>query len=121
MARLSTRSRSVAEKVVFITGAGSGIGRATAHLFGDEGARVAVTDVDAQLVDSVVGEISGAGGQAQGWVLDVTDAAAARSVAGEVAAAFGSIDILVNNAGVNAIADIIAVRYDEAWDTAMEV
>ena len=64
MNRLSRFSRSVDGHVVLITGAGSGIGRATAHLFADEGARVAVTDLAADRVDAVVDEITEVGGQA---------------------------------------------------------
>ena len=54
MSRLSTLSRSVADRVVLITGAASGMGRATAHLFADEGAKVAVTDLGQDGVDLVV-------------------------------------------------------------------
>jgi 3-oxoacyl-[acyl-carrier protein] reductase len=77
----------------------SGMGRATAHLFADEGANVAVTDLGTDRVQVVVDEITRAGGTARGWELDVTDQAAVDRVVGEVADAFGSLDILVNNAG----------------------
>ena len=62
MPRLSKRSRSVAGKVALVTGAASGMGRATAHLFADEGAKVAVTDVNADGVAKVVEEIKALGG-----------------------------------------------------------
>ena len=55
--RLTALSRSVAGKRVIVTGAASGMGRATAHLFADEGARVAVVDLDAERVLAVVDEI----------------------------------------------------------------
>jgi 3-oxoacyl-[acyl-carrier protein] reductase len=76
------------------------MGRATAHLFGDEGAKVAVTDLSAERVQAVVDEITGAGGEARGWVLDVSDQGAVDRVVAEVADGFGSLDILVNNAGM---------------------
>ncbi|MDD9913777.1 MAG: SDR family NAD(P)-dependent oxidoreductase, partial [Rhodospirillaceae bacterium] len=100
MAKLSHLSRSIEGKVALITGAANGMGRATAHLFADEGAHVAVADVDADGVDQVVEEIIGAGGTAQGWALDLRDADAIRHVVEAVAAHFGGIDILINNAGV---------------------
>ncbi|MCS5678894.1 MAG: SDR family NAD(P)-dependent oxidoreductase, partial [Acidimicrobiales bacterium] len=84
--RLSSLSRSVEGHVVLVTGAGSGIGRATAHLFADEGARVAVTDLDAASSDDVAAEVTAAGGDARAWALDVTDAAAVQGVVADVAA-----------------------------------
>jgi 3-oxoacyl-[acyl-carrier protein] reductase len=99
MPKLTTGNRSVAGKTVLVTGAASGMGRATAHLFADEGANVAVTDLSAEQVQVVVDEIRDAGGSAHGWMLDVTDAAAVDRVVGAIVDAFGSLDILVNNAG----------------------
>jgi len=69
---LSKLSRSVEDRVVLVTGAASGMGRATAYLFADEGARVAVTDLDAAGVEKVVEEIRSAGGVATGWTLPGT-------------------------------------------------
>jgi 3-oxoacyl-[acyl-carrier protein] reductase len=100
VARLTTGDRSVAGKTVLVTGAASGMGRATAHLFADEGAKVAVTDLGSERVSAVVDEITGAGGVAQGWVLDVSDVTAVDQVVGEIVSSFGSLDILVNNAGM---------------------
>ena len=73
MSRLSQLSRSVEGRVVLVTGAASGMGRATAHLFADEGAHVAVTDLEAAKVDAVVAEIVDAGGSAAGWTMDVAN------------------------------------------------
>ena len=120
MRRLTRLSRSVEGLVVLITGAGSGIGRATAHLFADEGASVAVTDLDVERVDAVVGQIVDIDGVARGWVLDVTDPRAVERVVDEVASwgAEGGrgIDVLVNNAGAAIGTQIDAEDAEDAWD-----
>ena len=88
------------DKVSIITGAGQGIGRATALKFAAEGAKVAVCDINATAVDDTVHAIWEAGGEAAGYVVDVTDKdSIARMVAG-VMAKWGRIDTLVNNAGI---------------------
>ena len=115
MARLSRLSRSIADRVALVTGAASGMGRATAHLFSDEGAKLAVSDVSEDGVARVVEEIRAAGGTAQGFVLDVRDAEGARAVVGEVVDRFGGLGILVNNAGIVRFAPIDQEDYDEAW------
>mgnify|MGYP001813080256 CR=1 FL=1 len=101
MDRLTRLDRSIAGKVALVTGAASGIGRATAHLFADEGATVAVVDRDAAGAVRVAEEIEAAGGSAAAWELDLQDAGRIRQVVDEVAARFGGLDILVNNAGVS--------------------
>ncbi len=121
MTRLSTLSRSVAGKVVLITGAASGMGRAEAHLFADEGAKVAVTDRTRDGVDEVVGEITAAGGTARGWVLDVTDATAIDTVTARVHDELGPIDVLVNNAGVSVGGPIDDADFDDRWQLALDV
>jgi 3-oxoacyl-[acyl-carrier protein] reductase len=100
--RLSKLSRSIDGKRALVTGAASGMGRATAHLFADEGARVAVVDLGQDRVDAVVGEIREAHGDdaAIGVVTDVSDLGALHSLMQTVTGAFGGLDILVNNAGV---------------------
>ena len=121
MPRLSRRSRSVEGKVVLITGAGSGMGRAEAHLFADEGARVAVTDTNEGAVAVVVDEIAGAGGTARGFVLDVTDADAITDVTDRVRHELGPIDILVNNAGVAVGSAVDDEAFDERFRFALDV
>ena len=123
MPRLSKLSRSVAGRVVLVTGAASGMGRATAHLFADEGARVAVTDLDSDRVEHVVEEIRSAGGEAAGWVLDVSDPDRIRNVVAEIPSALGEIDILVNNAGIviGASLDQPDGEYEAAWSRTLEV
>ncbi|MGY9072140.1 MAG: SDR family NAD(P)-dependent oxidoreductase [Acidimicrobiales bacterium] len=121
MARLTELSRSVEGRVVLITGAGGGQGRSTAHLFADEGAHVAVTDLGQQQVDAVVAEITEAGGSAAGWVMDVGNAARIETVTNEVAAHFGGLDYLVNNAGISRFAAIDADDYEDNWAISLEV
>jgi 3-oxoacyl-[acyl-carrier protein] reductase len=111
----------VAGRVAVVTGAGGGMGRATAHLFADEGAAVAVLDRSAEGVDVVVAEIVSAGGRAAGWTLDVTDGDAVRSVVAEVADELGPPDILVNNAGVSLPAPIDGADFDEQWAATLAV
>ena len=121
MAKLSKLSRSIEGKVALITGAANGMGRATAHLFADEGAHVAVADIDAAGVETVVGEITDAGLSAAGWTLDLTDAAAIATVVGQVADHFGGLDILVNNAGVSQHVKIDDDGYEAVWDRLQDV
>ncbi len=121
MTRLTKLSRSIAGKVALVTGAGSGMGRATAHLFADEGARVAVCDVRPDAVKQVVEEILGSGGAAHGWTLDVSDPERAAQVVAEVASRFGALDILVNNAGVSVPSAIDGDAYEAAWEKVLAV
>jgi 3-oxoacyl-[acyl-carrier protein] reductase len=107
--------------VVIVTGAASGMGRATAHLFGDEGALVAVTDVTLERAAPVADEIAGAGGQAAAWALDVSDDEQVRAVVDDVEARLGPVDILVNNAGVSIPAPIDSANFDGAWATTFEI
>jgi NAD(P)-dependent dehydrogenase (short-subunit alcohol dehydrogenase family) len=86
-------------KTAFITGAGSGIGRAAALAFAEEGARVAVADLKG--ADAVAGEIEAAGGEAFAIELDVTDEAAVNAAVDSVVERWGRLDCAFNNAGVS--------------------
>jgi 3-oxoacyl-[acyl-carrier protein] reductase len=114
MARLTTLSRSVAGRVAVVTGAASGMGRATALLLADEGATVALADRSAS-VEDVAATIREAGGQARAWVLDLGDAEAISGFVDDVVARLGGLHILVNNAGVSLPAPIAWDGYEEAW------
>jgi NAD(P)-dependent dehydrogenase (short-subunit alcohol dehydrogenase family) len=83
-----------------VTGAGAGIGRATALRLAREGANVVVADRHADTADAVVAEITAAGGHALAVVGDLSDQAIVDRVVTSTLEAFGSIDVLVNNAGI---------------------
>ncbi|MBT4489252.1 MAG: SDR family oxidoreductase [Rhodospirillaceae bacterium] len=121
MTRLSKLSRSIAGKVALVTGAASGMGRATAHLFADEGAHVAVTDINGEGVEAVVAEITEAGLNAKGWTLDLADPERIKAVVGEVADHFGGLDILVNNAGISQHTLIDDDDYEAIWDRHLDI
>src|SRR5262245_53426123 len=87
--------RGLQGKVVLVTGAGRGMGRAIAQRLTEEGARVAVTDIDEKTAQTTAAELDGAAG----FRLDITDAAEVAATVGEIAAALGPVDALVNNAG----------------------
>lgn len=93
----------LAGKSAIITGAGSGIGEATAMRFAREGAQVLVTDIDQDGINKVVEMIRAAGGTAAGKLLDVTDEAQREAGVAAAKDAFGKIDILINNAGMPSI------------------
>lgn len=121
--RLSKLSRSVEGRVAIVTGAASGMGRATATLFSDEAARVAVVDLGSDRVGAVVDEITSAGGDARGWTCDVSDPAQIHRLVAEVAAHFGGVDILVNNAGVALASGAQAPEadFEDAWAATLAV
>ena len=114
-------SRSVAGSTVLITGAASGMGRATAELFAAEGAHVALTDIAAESVREVADDLVHRGFSAEAWALDVADAAAIELVVAQAAARFGGLDIVINNAGVGGFAAIDAANYEAIWTRALGV
>src|SRR5689334_13652307 len=114
-------SRSVKGLTVLVTGAASGMGRATARVFAAEGANVAVTDISADGIAAVSDAITSCGGSAHAWTLDVADPDRIRTVVSDVAAHFGSLDIIVNNAGISVSTAIDQDGYDAAWDRAIAV
>ena len=106
---------------MLITGAASGMGRAEAHLFADEGAFVAVSDVTLDGAAAVAQEILEAGGKAAAWSLDVRDDSRVAHVVDNVVANHGPIDVLINNAGVSIPAPIDGQNYDSAWEITLDV
>lgn len=123
--RLTQLSRSIVGRRALVTGAASGMGRATVQLFADEGARVAVIDLHAAAENEVVAEINAAHGPdaAIGLVADIGDLGALAQVIDAVVAQLGGVDILINNAGMS-VATSAFQDYDEFslnWDRTLAV
>jgi len=92
--------RDFAGKVVVITGAAGGLGRALARAFAAAGARIAALDLDEAGAEALAAELRAEGRQALGLACNVTDAAACARAMGEVIGRWGRIDVLINNAGI---------------------
>ncbi|KXS14479.1 oxidoreductase [Gonapodya prolifera JEL478] len=123
--RITKLSRSLNGKKAIVTGAASGMGRATAFLLADEGCRVAALDLTTVGVSAVVDTIKGVHGPnaARGWACDVSDKARVQQVVEEVAKEFGGIDILINNAGVslNLGAFTEEEKFQTLWDKTLAI
>ena len=108
------------DKVVVVTGAGSGIGRATALAFGREGAKVVAADVDIPSAQAAVDQIKAAGGQAESLQVDVSVAADVERMVTTTTERLGRLDVLVNNAGVFFQLPVVQVP-EEQWDWLMGI
>jgi len=97
---VGTERVKLKDKVALITGAGSGIGRAIATLFAQEGARVIANDVNEKAAQETVEKLGPAGSGARAIEADVADSAQVKAMFAEVEREFGSLDVLVNNAGI---------------------
>lgn len=103
-------------KVALITGAGSGMGLATAQAFAREGAAVALVDMNGPAVRTAVEQLAGAGHQAIAIVCDVTKEAQVKAMVEQTLSAFGRLDAAFNNAGVQSLAMETADATSEEFD-----
>lgn len=115
--KLTRLTRSVQDRVVVVTGAASGMGRAVAHLFADEEAKVGLIDRTAGGIELVAEEIAAAGHECAGRVADVTNHQAITRAIEGIRSELGPVDILVNNAGVSIPAPIDSDDYEAAWES----
>ena len=108
-------------RAVAVTGAGAGMGRATARLFAERGAEVAVVDVDGATAEGTADLITGEGGTAVGIEADVSDAAAVEGFVEETVETFGGLDVLHNNAGIPQRSTPVEDVAEETWDRVQDV
>ncbi|TDU03084.1 NAD(P)-dependent dehydrogenase (short-subunit alcohol dehydrogenase family) [Streptomyces sp. 846.5] len=114
-------STGLTGKSVVVTGAGSGIGRATALKFADEGAKVLVADINAEGAKAVVAEIEAAGGTARAVVGDLSEQSVVDEVVATAVAAFGGLDVLVNNAGIMDRMSAAGDTSDAEWERVIRI
>ena len=119
-AQVGRKREPFGDTLVSVTGAGSGIGRATALEFARLGAEVVVSDIDETTVRNTAAEIAAHGGVAHAYTLDVSDADAVEAFAGEVCEQHGVPDIVVNNAGIGQAGRFADTPADQ-WDRVLEV
>ena len=121
MAKLTKLSRSVEGKVALITGAGSGMGKATAYVFAEAGAKVVVSDINDKPINEVANEISSSEGPCLKQTLDVTNQKNINEAITNVIKEFGQLDMLVNNAGISIPTTIDDENYEKNWDKTFDV
>jgi NAD(P)-dependent dehydrogenase (short-subunit alcohol dehydrogenase family) len=107
-------------KIALVTGAGSGIGKASAIVFAQEGAKVAVVDVREGRSREVAGEIMRAGGNAIALTADVSKARDAERMVADTVGHFGRLDVLYNNAGITSAA-MLHEMSEEQWDAVVDI
>lgn len=118
---MSAPGRSLKGSRVLVTGAASGMGLATARIFAQEGAEVALTDYTAASAEAAANALADEGLSVHPWKLDVSDAAEIIAVVEEIAQRLGGLDVVVNNAGVSAFSAIDSDDYEAVWTRSLSI
>src|SRR5687767_660163 len=108
-------------RVAFVTGAGSGIGKAAARLLGAEGAKVAALDVDRKDVERTIKQIESAGGEAIPLVADVSQPSEMEKAVASIVEKWGRLDIVFANAGINGVWAPLEELQPDEWDKTLEI
>ncbi len=108
------------DKVAIITGGANGIGKATAFLFSEHGAKITIVDINQEAGDQVVAEITGKGGIASFEKTNISNSIEVNKMMEKVVAKYGGIDILINNAGILADAQLVKMT-EEEWDRVIDI
>lgn len=114
------REQQLKDRVAIVTGGAQGIGQGICLRFADEGAQVAIFDVNLEEAKKTAYEVEKSGGAALALKTDVTDSSEIEDAVKQVLSKFGKIDILVNNAGVS-LTTKVASMTDEIWDRTLDV
>jgi meso-butanediol dehydrogenase / (S,S)-butanediol dehydrogenase / diacetyl reductase len=109
-----------ADKRIIVTGSGRGIGKAIARRFAEEGAAVAICDIDRETAEATAAEINDTGGTALAIELDVRSSESVRGMLDAVVAEWGRVDVLVNNAGIT-IAKPVVEFTEEEWERTLDI
>src|SRR5689334_21133422 len=114
------KTSNIADKVVVITGASSGLGESTARLLAANGAKVALGARRKDRIDAIVNEITAQGGSAVGFKTDVTRRGDVDALAKGALDKYGRIDVIVNNSGIMPLSPVAALKVEE-WDRMIDV
>lgn len=111
---------SLKDKIIFVTGAGQGLGAAICRTMASEGAITVLADIKSASLEKTVREINGNGCSVESYVMDVADERAVEEIIQAIVDKFGRLDVIINNAGIDYTKSIEDMSFEE-WDKVMNV